>query len=276
MVVSPRPLRIVNNLVDMRLDVTPPGLQLTGTNERYGARGTLRVQRGSKVYLQGHDFTVDDGTVSFDNTTRIAPKLDVHATTEYQRYASSSDLDTSAAGASTDATGQGTSASTGGRWRIAMHAYGDIDSPNVRFSSDPPLSQDDIVLLLQVGMTRAELDRGLEGFAGVGLETLTTFGGVSEAVQKSLPLFDDAHVGSQYSSRSGRPEPTLTVGKRITDDVRATVSTGLSETREVRSTVEWQLKKGVSVQGRYDNVNDVSSSTVGNVGADLRWRLEFE
>ena len=26
----------------------------------------------------------------------------------------------------------------------------------------------------------------------------------------------------------------------------------------------------------YDNVNDISSSALGNLGADVRWRLEFE
>ena len=36
------------------------------------------------------------------------------------------------------------------------------------------------------------------------------------------------------------------------------------------------LTPRVSVQGSYDNVNDVSSSSLGNLGADVRWRLEFE
>ena len=35
-------------------------------------------------------------------------------------------------------------------------------------------------------------------------------------------------------------------------------------------------KKRVFVQGSYDNANDTGSSTLGNIGADLRWRLEFE
>jgi translocation and assembly module TamB len=30
------------------------------------------------------------------------------------------------------------------------------------------------------------------------------------------------------------------------------------------------------VHGSYDNANDISSSALGNVGAGLRWRLEFE
>ena len=58
--------------------------------------------------------------------------------------------------------------------------------------------------------------------------------------------------------------------------VRANVTSGLSENREIRSNPEWKLTPRVSVQGGYDNVNDVSSSSFGNLGADVRWRLEFE
>ena len=42
------------------------------------------------------------------------------------------------------------------------------------------------------------------------------------------------------------------------------------------SYTEWRLNNRLSVQGSYDNINDVSSSTLGNLGVDLRWRLEFE
>ncbi len=271
-VVSPRPLRITNNLIDMRLSVAPGGIKLTGNNQTYGARGLLRVERGSKIFLQGHHFSVRDGKATFDNPLRIAPRLDVHADTEYRRYASSSDLETAAA---SDAA---TSASAAGKWRISMHAYGDTETPQVRFTSDPPLSQDDIVLLLQIGMTRAELDRGLAGSLAqsVGIEALSAVTGFDQAVRKTVPLIDEFRIGSQYSSRTGRPEPTVSIGKRITKDVRATITSGLSENREVRSNIEWKLSRGVSVQGSYDNVNDVSSSVLGNLGADLRWRLEFE
>ena len=68
----------------------------------------------------------------------------------------------------------------------------------------------------------------------------------------------------------------MTVGKRITDKIRATVTTGVTENREVRTNVEWRLNRGMSLQGSYDNGNDVSSSPVGNLGVDLRFRLDFE
>jgi translocation and assembly module TamB len=146
-------------------------------------------------------------------------------------------------------------------------------------TSDPALAQDDIVLLLTIGMTRAEADQlsliGASG-ASLALDALATVSGADRAVKNAVPVIDDFRFGSAYSSRSGRTDPQVTVGKRLTDGVRANVSTGLTEDREVRANVEWRLNQRLSVQGSYDNINDVSSSTAGNLGVDLRWRLEFE
>lgn len=266
--VSPEPVRIANNLLDMKLEVKRPGVQVSGTNQRFGARGELKILPGSKLFLQRHQFKVRNGTISFDNPTRIAPSLDVHATTEYRRYQTATD---------TAATATTAGSATSGRWRIAMHAYGDLEAPIVRFTSDPPLSQEDIVLLLQVGQTRAELERGLltGAIAGVGLEALSAVTGLDKAF-RDVPIIDEFRVGTQYSSRTGRPEPTVTLGKRLTDSVRATLTTGLSENREVRSNIEWQHRSGITLHGSYDNVNEVSTNSIGNIGGGIRYRFEFE
>jgi hypothetical protein len=72
------------------------------------------------------------------------------------------------------------------------------------------------------------------------------------------------------------PFRSLTIGKRLAQRIRAYVTSGLTDQREVRSNLEWRLSPRVSVEGSYDNVNDISSSSLGNLGADVRWRLEFE
>ena len=102
--------------------------------------------------------------------------------------------------------------------------------------------------------------------------------GADRAVKQAIPVIDDFRFGSGYDPRTGRTEPQVTVGKRLTDNVRASVTSGLTNDtdREIRSNLEVRLNQRLSVQGSYDNINDVSSSTVGNVGVDLRWRLEFE
>ncbi len=261
------PLRIRNNLVEVQLGIDSGTLEVTGTNQRVGLRGQLRAQQGGRFHLRSSEFEIRQALIRFDDPTRIAPNVDVLAITEYRRYG--------------DSAGTAASASTGrqaGFWRITVHAYGDTENLRLDMTSDPPLSQEDIVLLLTVGMTRAEVDQLQTGALGAGaaLEALATVSGADRAVKSAIPVIDDFRFGSGYSSRTGRTEPQVTLGKRITDDVRANVTTGLSEDRELRSNIEWRLGQRVSVQGSYDNVNDVSSSTVGNVGVDLRWRLEFK
>ncbi len=274
-----RPLTIRNEIVEADLTIAPEGLELAGTDARFGLRGALRLKPGGHVTLRRSDFEIQEGSVRFDDLTRIAPRVDVTAVTEYRRYSDSLASNSNQNNAApTPVTAASSTNMTGGRWTIRMHAHGDADNLHVDLTSDPALPQDDIFLLLTVGLTRAELDQAQSASVGesVALEALGTLTGADRAVKKAVPLIDEFRFGSAYSSRTGRTEPTFTVGKRLTDRLRANVTSGLSEAREVRSNVEWRLSPRVSVEGSYDNVNDISSSSFGNLGADIRWRLEFE
>jgi translocation and assembly module TamB len=271
------PLRIRNNLIEAQLGLESDALTVSGTNQRVGLRGDLKALPSGRFHLRGNDFDVRQALIRFDDPTRIAPNVDVVAVTEYRRYTDTAA--SSAAGASGTGAGITAGGGSGTVWRITLHAYGDADNLRLEMTSDPPLSQEDIVLLLTIGMTRAEVDQLQASSLGASaaLEALATVSGADKAVKQAIPIIDDFRFGSAYSPRSGKTEPQVTVGKRLTENVRASVSSGLTSDsdREVRSNVEWRLNQRLSVRGSYDNINDVSS-TVGNVGVDLRWRLEFE
>ena len=274
-----RPFVIKNNLVEAQLAVDSDVLDVSGTNQRVGMRGRLRVIPGGRIHFQQSDFEVRQGTIRFDDSTRIEPNIDVTAITEYRRYTDTS-APTSAGASASGGTGAAAANSTrgGSLWRITLHAYGEADDMHVEMTSDPSLSQEDIVLLLAMGMTRAELDQLQASSIGasIALNYLGAASGADRAVKQVLPIIDDFRFGSAYSTTTGKTEPQLTIGKRLTNEVRASVTAGLSEDRELRSDIEWRFGKGVSVQGTYDNINDVSSSALGNLGADFRWRLEIE
>jgi translocation and assembly module TamB len=275
---SARALQIRNDLIEADLVLANEGLVLTGTNGKFGARGTVEVKRGGRITLRRNVFEITNGTVRFEDTARIAAKVDVTAVSEYRRYTDTSGASSTGATAAAAPSGSSTSSVAGGRWTIRMHAHGDADDLKIDLKSDPPLAQDDIFLLITVGLTRAELDQAKSASVGesVALEALGTLSGADRAVTQAVPVIDEFRFGSSYSSKTGRTEPTVTVGKRLTERVRANVTTGLSESREVRSNLEWRLNNRVSVETSYDNVNDISSSSLGNLGADVRWRLEFE
>lgn len=267
-VLASRPLSFKNKLADLELVLPPSGLTIAGPNTELGAQGAFDVTPRSTIRFQGHSFSVVHGSIRFESDGGLTPEVDITAQTEYRRYASQVSS-TSAVDAASQSSGA---------WRITMHAHGTPDSLAIDLSSDPPLSQDDVLLLLSVGMTRAELDRSLASSLGVtlGVEAINQLTGADEAVKNLLPLVDEIRFGTAYSARTGRPQPVMTMTKRLSERAKATVTSGLTDDREVRSGIEWEWTPQFSVIGSYDNVNDESSSQFGNLGMDVRWHLEFE
>ncbi len=269
------PLRIRNNLVEAALTIDTGVLMVTGTNQLFGLRGGLKVLPGGRFHILANDFDVKQGQIRFDDPTRVVPSVDIVAVTEYRRYTDTTTAAAAGAGAGPEGIA---SQGAGNVWRISLHAYGDVDDLHLDMTSDPPLSHEDIVLLLTIGMTGAEVAQVQAGSLGTSaaLEAVATASGADRAVKNAIPLIDDFRFGSAYSSKTGRTEPQVILGKHLADAVRATVATSVGEDQELRATVEWRLSQRLGVLGSYDNINDVSSSTVGNVGVDLRWHIEFE
>lgn len=257
-VTSTTPFLVSNNLVvgELSIDSGERGFRLVGTDQRFGAIGDLRFDTGTIMFRNTRFDVRPGGLVAFDDTTSIDPHFDVHAVTDIRR---SGDL-------------------TAPSWRIRLDAAGTRESLTLTTRSDPDLPQEDILLLLAIGMTSAELEALQVGDVGgaVALEALASVTGVDREVRRALPVIDDFRIGSAYSVRTGRTEPRVTIGKRITDRVRLSATTSLSEAREFRAVVEATLDETTSVTAGYDNYNLTGTSGFGNIGADLRWRLEFE
>ena len=258
---SKRGFHVRNNLVDATMAVGGTGLHAVGTNQRYGLVGELDVIAGGVFKFGNHDFDIREGVMKFSDETKIDPSVDVVAITEYRRA---------------DIFRTGSSAAA--EWRIKLHAYGPSSELKVELSSDPPLSQEDAILLLTIGMTRAEANALGNGSVagGAGLDFLANVAGVDQTVKQAIPVIDDFRFGTAYSVKTGRTEPQVTIGKRLADALRASITSGIGERREVLGNIEWQLSRKLSLQGSYDNINDITSQGVGNVGLDLRYRLEFE
>ncbi|HSC88066.1 MAG TPA: translocation/assembly module TamB domain-containing protein, partial [Polyangiaceae bacterium] len=264
-----RPLTVKNALVECALELDPSGLRISGTERNFGAVGNVEVVSGGRIFLRRNAFEVKSGLVRFNDPTRMRPEVDVSATTEYRRFENP--------GGSQATMSSTASASAGGLWRIRLRAYGPPDDLRVDLTSDPPLAQDDIFLLLTVGLTRTELDQARSAGVGssVALEALGSLSGAESAVTETVPI-DEFRFGSVYSARSGRTEPTVTIGKRLSERMRASVTTSLSDTNEVRSNLEYKATPQMSVEGSYDNAQRAGAPALGNLGGDVRWRLEFD
>ncbi len=256
-VVQSEPMKVENNLIDaeMSIDDSKDAFRLVGTDQRFGVLGRMNIRRGT-VRLRNTAFEIRQGDITFDNATRVEPSFDVHAETEVRHTTGNSNQVT---------------------WQIGAHAWGTPESFRFSLTSTPYLSEDDIALLLAVGVTQTELAQYRNDMTGTAaLEALATVTGVDRAGQRARPAIDDVRIASSYSQRSQRTEPQLHLGKRIADRVRMEASTGLSEARDFSTGVEYQISDKTSVGAAYNNQTSTSASQLGDVGVDLKWRLEFD
>jgi translocation and assembly module TamB len=251
------PLRVDNNLIDaeIAIDDSKEPFRLLGTDQRFGILGNMDIRQGT-VRVRDRPFTIKDGEITFENASRIEPRFDMHAATEVRRTAELGQL----------------------RWNVGVHAWGTPESFQFELTSDPYLAQDDIALLLAVGMTHVELAQMQTSTltSTAAFEALAAVTGVEREVQRALPAIDDVHIASGYSPRTQRTEPQLHLGKRIADRVRLQASTALSQSRDFSTGVEYQISDKTSVGALYNNRTKLSASQLGDVGVDLKWRLEFD
>ena len=165
------------------------GLVLAGTNQRFGLRGDVRIKPGGRIRLRRSEFEISQGFVRFDDLTRIAPQVDVTAVTEYRRYSEASDAERQLR----PSTGDGRRGSSAARPAAAGASRctptATPTSCKIDLTSEPALAQDDIFLLLTVGLTRAELDQAQSASVGesVALEALGTLTGADRAVKERRP-----------------------------------------------------------------------------------------
>ena len=272
-VLTRAPIRVDNNLmrnVDVIVDDRERPFRILGTDQRYGVLGNMQIRNGT-FRFRNSNLDVARGQIRFDDETRVDPHFDVLAETEIRRQ----QIQWSNSG------GGGGTSSDAANWRVQLHAYGTMDGFRLDASSQPQLSQEDIMLLMTIGLTSAEAQQLQVADLGYqAIEAFSALSGVNEEVESAVGVIDEFAITSRLSPVDGRQEPMVTIGKRISDRVRVSASTGLTQSagaqRSVQAGMQWQMGRQTSVQVLYDSQNRESNSSLGNLGVDLHWRLEFE
>jgi hypothetical protein len=204
-------------------------LSLQGTVAQPVVLGTIETQDG-RITFRRHRFTLENVVVRFDDPRRINPYLDVRATTRIRTY------------------------------DVTMWLSGRADDLKIRLASEPPLPQEDLLALVTLGATRAELgSSGGLAFAGEAAQILS----------KEL-LGDDVSVPTPDVLEFGRNEAGeegFRVGKRINDRTLVTYSGSFAEGGKSKLRVEYQLLGPLLLAGE--------QAFSGGVGGDVILRLRF-
>jgi outer membrane protein assembly complex protein YaeT len=205
-----RPLEMSNNFG--RISATAD-LRVAGTTQRPKLLGNLRLERDGKLYFGDRTYYIERGTVKFLDAVRITPEFDIHA------YTRSSD------------------------YTIKLGLTGEIGEITTTFTSDPPLSRDDVIAVLLTGKTVAENK-------GVDLRSLEAFSLATGAMNASLSSKMHRAIGvSRVSIQPGavaaesNPGARITITQDFTETLRLLYSMNLSDSNDQIWVAEYDLSR---------------------------------
>lgn len=232
-----RPLDIDNNITVMKLH---PDLFLYGTINRPLLSGRASVQSGIITY-QDKDFEITKGVVDFINPYKVEPAIDITGQTTIQK------------------------------WTIFLKISGKPDNLEFKLSSDPAEEHWDILSLLTLGKTTAELSVN-----GSGDSSISAKQQIANMIAKSLQ--DQIQSETSFDS----VEMTYSDGteENTSDDIKVVVGKKLAERLSLNYGVE--TRNGVTVQSAGSEYQLFETllmkafhDTEGDFGGELVFRLEF-
>jgi len=220
-------LKLNNNL---RVDTNWARLQvggrlsLEGTTARPIVLGSLESEEG-RITFRKHRWTVLSAAVRFADPRRIDPLLDVTGRALIKQY------------------------------DVTLHLSGRLDELTFRFSSVPPLKQQEVLALVTLGTTGAT--------AG------DAFGEVAQLFAEDvMGLATGGYAPETFGvEKTDKAEQVFNVGKQVTEDVRVLYSQALSGASKRVLRMEYQVIGPLLLSAEQD--------FQGGFGGDVLIRLRF-
>lgn len=243
---APGELFVDNNVakVELRADMHVSGLAPDVT-----VSGSLDVV-GGQVIFRDRPFDITNGSLVFKPEQGLDnPSLDINAETAVP--------------------------TPDGVYNVTVQVFGTFERFQVLFGADDPtLTQEDMISLVTLGKTRAQLQQGGAGFSAGDLAAIGA-GAYKDDLQRSLRAFlpvDRIEVEPAYFKTTGAFEPRISVGKDITENLSALVSStfGVESQRAVQ--VEYRLTPRISLLGTWESE---TSAQEGAFGGEVKFRRDF-
>ena len=200
--------------------------------------GRLEVRPGGKLYLQGREFTVRDGALTYSGGWNPELALNAEAVipaVEFRDY------------------------------RVRVSAEGTLDQPRFSFSSEPSLSQQEIASLIATGRLGSPLADTSAWLVGGQAGTLLA-GRLTRSVAQTFGL-DEVTIRPDLVARETDPSARFTFGKNLGRRIGVVYSAGLGGPETRFAQLEGRPGFDVTLKAQR---TDAASYTCG-VGQRFHW-----
>lgn len=242
-------------------------LKINGPLSKLEFNGTLQLQTGGKVFFRDQAFEISTGFVEFDQVPADNPKIYLTAFARVSEYVQETD-----------------SRQVKNEYDVNMLLQGRGKKPQFTLTSQPPLSQPDIVSLLALGMTRTSMDREGSGKVAGG-NTSTALGAavLQKPIGKELKnrFGVDLKVSSTQPSADTASVPKVTLSKQLSNKLGASASRTIGGTQQTSNVkLEYKFDRRTSVigtwEGREEDLQQQKDVNKSIFGVDLEYRINFK
>jgi len=227
-------LRVETNLAKLRVGGT---LSLEGTTADPILFGSLESREG-RITFRKNRYDLIAAAVRFTDPRRIDPILDVTGRARIKDY------------------------------DITVRLTGRAENLSVRFSSTPPLEEEQLLLLTTLGLTKEEAARSPAGVAAGQIVQLLIDEILGPEVSGyGLDVFEVQSTDTAQKSAGETKQTSVRVGKQVTEDLRVLYSQSIAGASKRVLRVEYQVIGPLFLAGEQD--------FQGGLGGDVLLRLRF-
>jgi translocation and assembly module TamB len=233
-------IRVKNNLAEAE---AKGEFKVVGDTSRVVVLGSFDAIEGVVSY-RGNRYEIKQLNVDFQDPRRNNPRIDARAETRK------------------------------GNVTVVVSVTGTLEKYEVELSSDPPLSKNDIVSLLSLGVTSAGL-AGAEGSVGVGTAAGLALGPYKGRVEegiRGIVGLDKFAIEPSFSAATRTFEPKFIVGKSFGDRFSVSASTNVGASTESNVTAEVKILENIYLQGGWEST---AASPEGDLGGDVKFRYRY-
>ena len=249
-----RNIIVKNSLID---GAVVGNLQVKGPPDNPLLFGRITTEKKSQLIFKDKIFDIQTGVIDFKDPNEINPDLYLSATSRINEY------------------------------DVTVLAQGASKNLVIRLTSVPPLSEQDIVSLIALGMTSTSMDQNTLSRTQAE-QTGAEIGGavlakpIDKVFEKTLGL--NFQVSNQYDSTRNISVPKVTLSRRVTEKIKASASRAVGDSQAYDVKLEYQLNNNLNAVGSYETKDTQADTTQTTnqsdyqsiFGLDLEFKREFK
>lgn len=227
-------LELRTNLLRGRFETS---LDVGGSFSEPIVRGVIDLGTNSEFFFRGKTYRLKRGTIQMQDPTRTAPFLDIEAETDV-RYRDPSSSDPEIV------------------YRIRLTIFGPVEQLQIRFESDPPLDESDILTLLSLGILSSELSA--DRFDGLELSSIILSEQISRLEREIQTLigFDRIEIEPAFDNSQGSSSLQVTLQKQLAKNFSLRLGTALDANADQRIELGYRIGRGFDLSVGWDNRTD--------------------